>query len=153
MGSMNRSDADCVVALSFGRASSESMRDPNRDIGRLASRFGLPVIAQRETASYCRQPFAIVGANRYYTDTWTALSEAKLLMDGSGFSKAVLVAHGAHITRAQRQAVKLKLLCSVPKSLPRIWDKRSLQWWTRSPWLWRVHELYTVPYVKLTRRM
>jgi uncharacterized SAM-binding protein YcdF (DUF218 family) len=143
------SEADCVIALSFGIASQRSVINVNKELANCAESYGLPVIAQIEIAGYCHDPSASISKNDGYLDTWGVLNEAKKVMAEHGWRSAVLVAHQAHISRASRQAAKVGLAITVGSNSPSLWDAYSKQWWTRSSWLWRLHELKTVPYLHL----
>lgn len=153
MNIMKKVNADCVIALEFGRANSRSRINVNREIAELASSYGLPILAQELVAGFCNHPFAVISKNRGYLDTWEVLSKAKLLIDANDFENAILVVHKAHLKRAKKQAKKLNVQLLVSEKLPENWDSFSSQWWTRSKRSWSFHELYTVPYLFLSGKL
>lgn len=150
---MHVSEADCVVALSFGKATSKTNTDMNKAIAAYARSCGLPILAQEEVAQYIPNPFFVIKRSDGYLDTWSVLSNAKAEMERNGFKRALFVAHAAHSKRAGGQATKLRLSFTIPDDLPQVWDAHSEQWWTRSRLLWTYHELYTVPKQRLLKHL
>lgn len=144
---------DCVIVLSFGEASPESAINYNHELAMIAEKYRLPIIAQVEVAAYCKTPYHTISKVNGYLDTWDVLTQAKAIMVQSDFKNALLIAHKAHINRVQSQAVKAGMPYTICPELPSAWDKKSKQWWTRSPRLWQVHECITVPYLKVTGKL
>jgi hypothetical protein len=150
---MNIKKADCVIALSFGKSSIDSKHDPNRAIATIAMATGLPIITQPDVAMYCSSPVSISSKAKGYQDTWDVLSGAQQIMARNTYKCAILIAHKAHVSRARNQASKLGISHMVSALLPEVWDRQSQQWWTRSPWLWYLHEyLYAIPKLTLLKR-
>jgi hypothetical protein len=133
-------NADCVVALNFGVATPKSRVDINKQLAAVAEKYRLPIITQDKIAGYCKHPFYVVSRADGYLDTWDTLAVSKSVMQKNNFKCAVLVAHKAHIDRANEQADKQGLKCMSTTEPPSDWDRHSAQWWTRSAWLWRFHE-------------
>ncbi len=150
---MNVLKDDCVIALSFGRASEKTQYDINKGIADIAKAFALPIFTQEDVAKYISNPVFIAKSNHGYIDTWSVLALAKSQMKKEGYARAIIVAHRAHITRATVQAKKQNITFSISHRLPSTWDKHSLQWWTRSKFLWQIHELYAIPKLRLVGKM
>lgn len=149
---MSMSNADCVIALSFGVCTSKSHINPNEEIAHIALAFGLPIITQEEVAAHCKSPL-VVTKRQGYLDTWEVLTGAKLIMEKNGYRKAMLIAHKAHIKRAKKQASKLGITYVISERLPGRWDKHSQQWWTRAAWFWWFHEVIFTPRLKIMKQL
>lgn len=70
-------------------------------------------------------------------------------MKGNDWENAILVAHKLHMNRAKKQAERIGINSIIYHNPPKKIDINSRQWWTRTPISWKIHEIYTVPYLKL----
>lgn len=148
-----KNSPQCVIVLKFGGACERSEVHINRLLAEVAESYKLPIIAQREVADLCPEVISSIGRDKGYLDTWGVLKAALAAMEKEGFVSAVLVAHCSHLGRASDQASKLGLTYTLCSNPPKSWDRNSKQWWTRSSRLWLFHELYTIPYLRLARKI
>jgi len=113
----------------------------------LSKKYSIPIIAQWE-AAYCIWDIenqttnfnvdCIWASEPYYT-TWHLLSESRERMLERGLKKPIIVCHPAMTVRVVAIAFKLGLdiivqgvnAFSFPKHSSWVWDKKSIQPWTR----------------------
>jgi len=158
----NPMNADCVIGQSFGA----SEHGPGAANIHLASFIldncqGRPLILQSEIADAVMgaAPVACVVQGKPSTagggelDSWRVLEEAADYMKQNQFSRPLLVAHAYHVGRVAMQAKRQGLEPIVPPGLPRAFDAKSTQPWTRNPRSWAAREIPGLAYLRFKGRL
>src|SRR5262249_42647534 len=142
----NRTEAQCLVAFSFGHLADGLAILPgpsNEDLARFAAEHfaDLPKILQREVAD-AYLALAPEGSvfriheNRQpgkYLDTREAAEQAAAILHEHGWRAAVLLAHACHLPRVTAVWEKLGLAAVVPPGLEQVrFCRGSRQPWTRN---------------------
>lgn len=141
----NPSEADCVIALSFG--TSVGVNSVNAQLADMMIELsdGRPMIADRPVVDAL--PFGdynmlhvvkgpVTNIKGEGVDTWRILNEARYHMIENYLHQPLMIAQASHIGRVVRQAAKLGIESIVPEGLPTDFDWASKQIWTKSQYLW-----------------
>jgi hypothetical protein len=137
--------ADSIIGLSFG-----TVTEPGGVNAQLADLMleladGRPMIADRMLVDAMPDGDALVShvvegpitnIKAQGLGTWGTFLSAQQYMQEKGLHSPLLVAQAYHVTRSARQAAKLGIQVIMPEGLPRQFDWRSKQLWTKSVWLW-----------------
>jgi hypothetical protein len=138
-------DADCVIGHSFGTSINTGSVNDHLATQMLYYADGRPMIADRTLADALpsgadSMAFVVEGEvtniKAEGVGTWGTLVEAHQYMEDEGLESPIMIAQAYHISRVVRQAAKLGISSIVPTDLPRHFDKKSEQIWTRSAYLW-----------------
>lgn len=142
---------DCIQVHSFG--SDVSAASVNRQLAEYAldeaKAEDLPILADQNAAKAfpedTKRPIVVAGSigEGIFEDrpgTWGALLAMQEIMDENGWKHPELVGHAFHVGRITLQAAKLGMHPRVPAGLPRKFDWRSGQLWTRNRVFWIPYE-------------
>jgi hypothetical protein len=143
-------DADVIVGHSFG--TSTYRESPNSALAQfiLDNENGQPIIVDRTLADAFPKSSLldlVVGgavSNSIGTvgGSWEVLVQAKEYMDAIELTRPLMVAQAFHIGRVAMQAERIGMHnVIIPPDLPRIFDEKSKQLWTRSFGLWVPREV------------
>ena len=156
-------DAQVIIAQSFGARKQGERGIGNMSIAsavwKISQKERIPVILQKEIVDRFRafrdessSPITegiimgIVERHREgkYLDTYEVLSQAREVMRKYRWTRAILVAHPAHISRCKKVLEKMGMIVIIPKGLEYIpFDIHSTQWWTRGRLKWWLREIPT----------
>lgn len=143
--------ADCVIAHSFGTETGPG--SANHAIAQLAidhTLLGRPLLVDRmlveDTNNIGLVPDFIAegpvtGLKGDGLGTWGALLLIRAYMDEHELNKPLTVAQAFHASRVAAQSKKLGMEPILPPDLPRKFDIRSKQIWTKNRLLWIPCEL------------
>lgn len=91
---------------------------------------------------------------RNYLDTEKVINLSLQAAKKLGYSNPIEV---AHTMQSMRAALIIRKLSGkfplIPDNLPSIFDKKSIQWWTRNIWAWTFRETFTRIHHILTGRV
>ncbi len=138
-------EADCVIGHSFGTSTDES--SVNNSLARMMLLLAedRPMIADRTLVNSSPNldmlmahivEGGVTNIKAQGVGTWGTLVEAESFMGDHNLHNPIMVAQAYHIGRVIKQAKVLGITSFVPDDLPRYFDKRSDQVWTRSAALW-----------------
>lgn len=146
-------EADCVLAHEFAVAK-QGPGSVNRELARFvlskyAGEYPLLLAHRIADALEGLDPYISV-AHRFtgesatltgqHTGSWGELEQAAAYMRAHDLHHPILVAQAFHVGRVALQAEKIGLDPIVPPGLPRRFDRRSVQPWTRNRALWAIRE-------------
>ncbi len=150
--------ADCVVGYSFGfQKGPGDTRLPgpaNQALADFAAGFKLPKFLQSEIDEACKPHLTTTDvrlglAGAKYVDSYAVFLESQRFLKLHGYSRPLLIAHPYHVPRLDAMYRRAGLKAVIPKKLPAVWDKQSVQYWTRSPGQWRAREIGALTYYLL----
>ena len=132
-----------VIPLSFGVRDNWKDDKVNKELAKLAEKvarqYKLPIIAEDIVALHLKKKPILttrgnLPGNRPYTDTYSALLQAKK----AKITNLVIVAHPEHIGRVFLTAKKMGFNVVGSYSILEIYDKNSTQLWTRNKWFFKI---------------
>lgn len=147
--------ADCLIVHSFGTSTGADSVNHELAVFALNVARDRPIIADKaiadslpkhadkgaltivaEAATFIKLEGKIPTLTIGGDGTWGTLNAAKQYMDAHQLTRPLMVAQAWHVSRVAKQAAKLDMNSILPKGLPRNFDKRSSQFWTRSVYFW-----------------
>lgn len=159
--------ADSIVGLSFGMRCDEAGKicepDPSnaalaRFIEHLDKQRNLPKYLQHEITEHLKNPgiehvkLNVTRSKRrkqLYLDTFEVLRQAKIELQRDNKTKPVIVAHAFHVPRVEAIARHMGFETVVLPGLPRVWDGKSSQIWTKNYLFWIFREFPALVLYKL----
>jgi len=143
----NLSDADCIIALSFGRGQNTSGYSNSaiaNIVRRLLEKRKLPILAQYEIADFFNNGavYSFGDISRYWT-SWDLLSLIQEKVAENNWSKPVLVIHPWQLWRVIHHCRRLNIKeVIIPPGLGHIhFDCHSVQLWTKNSLFWLIREI------------
>lgn len=146
----NRDQAQAVIAFAFGRRLNKTGACPgrsNEQLARAAASLApkLPLVAEREVAEALPEGVKAVAVVEASAAGWRrgtpgiAIRASQILLP-RGLRRVIVIAHPAHLGRAQANCRWAGFTVLAAPSLHVDYDKCSAQWWTRGPIRWWLRE-------------
>jgi len=149
--SKNLEEAEVFIAQSFGLRkkspclSNERLADEIRELHKIYPR---PLILQWEVADCVPglKDWIVLRIEKHrildkYLDSKEVKTQAAIKMREKGWQTAILISHPSHNWRCKRILERLRIQVLIPSLEDIPYDKKSIQWWTRSLPLWTLREI------------
>jgi hypothetical protein len=143
-------DSQVIVAQSFG-VRAMGFSPSNNAIAAIVRwyhvRFKIPFILQQEIANCLPDlsPFRVIAKHRKpgkYLDSWEVIAQSAEICGENGWEKTIIACHKDHAYRVKTIAENLGLSARIPADVKRVpYDRKSLQRWTRSKFLFLPREI------------